>query len=89
MKENVNKVTETVGTIQSRSVMIDGPTPNGTNTFNQDEIPSVQSGLKFMEGRSWATIPRGANSSNGKSTNRTTTRTTRPRRSRGPSLRKE
>ena len=57
MKENVNKVTETVGTIQSRSVMIDGPTPNGTNTFSQDEIPSVQSGLKFMEGRSWATIP--------------------------------
>lgn len=57
MKENVNKVTETVGTIQSRSVMIDGPTPNGTNTFSQDEVPSVQSGLKFMEGRSWATIP--------------------------------
>lgn len=57
MKENVNKVTETVGTIQSRSVMIDGPTPNGTNTFSQDEVPSVQSGLKFMAGRSWATIP--------------------------------
>lgn len=59
MIENVPHLSETLGTIAQSHSEIDGPTPNGQNTTQEETTPNLQSGFNALSGRPWANLPTG------------------------------